>query len=132
IPDRALLGYHWCYGTWGGWPAVAMPDLEVCVRFSNGAVRRTARHVDYVHLPVLPQPDPAFFAPLRDLDIADTKVFLGIVHHTDTIDDFRRRRDLARAYLPEFGIASVCGYGRLDPGEIPDVLGIHAQDATEL
>ena len=19
VPDEALLGFHWCYGTWGGW-----------------------------------------------------------------------------------------------------------------
>ena len=37
IPDEALLGYHWCYGTWGGWPMVAMEDLSLCVRMSNEA-----------------------------------------------------------------------------------------------
>src|SRR5690606_10706873 len=26
IPDETLLGYHWCYGTWGGWPMTAMED----------------------------------------------------------------------------------------------------------
>jgi len=132
IPEGALLGYHWCYGTWGGWPAVAMPDLEVCVRFSNEAVRRASRHVDYVHMPVLQQPDAAFFAPLSDLDVGDTRVFLGLVHHDDTIEDFRRRRDLARAYLPEFGIAGVCGYGREDPVEFRDILDLHAKEAAEL
>ena len=90
------------------------------------------RHVDYVHMPVVRQPDEAFFAPLSDLDIGDTRVFLGIVHHTDTIDDFRRRRDLARKFLPEFGIASVCGYGRVDPDDVHDILDLHAEDAAEL
>ena len=132
IPDEALLGFHWCYGTWGGWPAVAMPDLAVCVRFSNEAVRRVDRRVDYVHVPVLRRPEQAFFAPLSDLDIGGTRVFLGMVHHTDSIEDFRRRRDLARRFLPEFGIASVCGYGRLDPAEVHDVLDLHASDAAEL
>jgi hypothetical protein len=132
IPEGALLGFHWCYGTWGGWPAVAMPDLEVCVRFSNEAVQRTSRHVDYVHMPVLQKPEESFFAPLADLEIRDTTVFLGMVHHTDGIDDFRRRRDLARKYLPEFGIGSVCGYGRVGPDECHDILELHAQDAAEL
>ena len=132
IPDGALLGFHWCYGTWGGWPAVAMDDLDVCVRFSNEAVRRVSRHVDYVHMPVLQEPVEAFFAPLRNLEIGDTRVFLGIVHHTDGIDDYRRRRDLARHYLPEFGIAGVCGYGRADPDEVRGILDLHAVDAAEL
>jgi hypothetical protein len=132
IPDEALLGFHWCYGTWGGWPMTAMPDLGLCVRMSNEAKRRIGRRLDWVHMPVVRQPDEGFFAPLSDLDVGDTKVFLGMVHHTDSIDDFRRRRDLARAYLPSFGIGSVCGYGRVEPELLPEILQVHAQDAGEL
>jgi hypothetical protein len=132
IPDETLLGYHWCYGTWGGWPMTAMPDLGLCVRMSNEAKQRTGRRLDYVHMPVVRQPDEAFFAPLDDLDVGDTKVFLGLVHHTDGIGDFRRRRDLARKHLDSFGIGSVCGYGRVEPELLPEILRIHAQDAEEL
>ena len=73
-----------------------------------------------------------FFAPLDGLDVGDTKVFLGIIHHTDGIDAFRRRRDLAGKHLSSFGIASVCGYGRVKPEKLPEILRIHAQDAKEL
>jgi hypothetical protein len=132
IPDEALLGFHWCYGTWGGWPAVAMKNLKLCVRMSNEVARRVNRQVDYVHMPVVRQPDEAFFAPLRDLDVGDTRVFLGMVHHTDGIDDFRRRRDLAREFLPDFGIAGVCGYGRVDPNDVRGILDLHAANAAEL
>jgi hypothetical protein len=132
IPDEALLGFHWCYGTWGGWPMAAMEDLELCVRMSNEAKRRIGRRLDYVHMPVVRQPGEAFFAPLDDLDVGDTKVFLGIVHHTDGIEDFRRRRDLARKHLPSFGIGSVCGYGRVEPEKLPEILRVHAVDAGEL
>jgi hypothetical protein len=132
IPEEAGLGFHWCYGTWGGWPAVAMKDVDLCVRLSNEAVRRVGRHVDYVHMPAVPQPDDAFFVPLTNLDIGDTKVYLGIVHHEDTMDDFRRRRDLARKHLPDFGIGSVCGYGRVDSADATEVLDLHAADASEL
>lgn len=90
------------------------------------------RRVDYVHMPVVRKPDEAFFAPLSDLDVGDARVFLGMVHHTDTIHDFRRRRDLARKHLPEFGIASVCGYGRVAPDEVQDILDLHAEDVGEL
>jgi hypothetical protein len=83
-------------------------------------------------MPVLQQPASSFFAPLGDLDVGDTRIFLGVVHHGDRIEDFRRRRDLARAYLPEFGIAGVCGYGREDPDRVRDILDLHAQDAAEL
>ena len=110
----------------------AMEDLDLCVRMSNEAKKRTGRRLDYVHMPVIRQPDEAFFAPLDDLDVGDTKVFLGIVHHTDGIEDFRRRRDLARKHLKDFGIGSVCGYGRVEPELLPEILDVHVQDAKEL
>ena len=132
IPDQTLLGIHWCFGTWGGWPMADMADLNACVRLSNEAKRRFKHRLDYVHMPVTVEPDEAFMAPLDRLDIGDTKVFLGMVHHTDDIDAFRRRRDLARKHLDSFGIGSVCGYGRLPAHELTGVLRIHAEDAAEL
>jgi hypothetical protein len=132
VPEEALLGYHWCYGTWGGWPMTAMEDLALCVRMSNEAVRRTGRRLDYVHMPVVRRPDESFFAPLDHLDIGGTKVFLGLVHHTDGIEDFRTRAELARRHLPEFGIGGVCGYGRVEPSELDHVLQVHAACAAEL
>jgi hypothetical protein len=132
IPAGALLGFHWCYGTWGGWPAVAMDDLDVCVRFSNEAVKRVTRKVDYVHMPALRAPSESFFAPLVDLDIGDTRVFLGLVHTADSSDEFKNRLALARKFLADFGIAGVCGYGREQPDAVRDILGLHARDAADL
>ncbi len=91
----------------------------------SGACRSTTqRNVSH--------PDEAFFAPLDDFDIGDTRVFLGIVHHADTIDEFRRRRDFARKHLREFGTGSVCGYGCVEPEQAKDILNLHAEDAREL
>lgn len=132
VPDEALLGYHWCYGTWGGWPMTELTDLTHCVRMSNEAVRRTPRRVDYVHMPVVKHPDEAFFAPLADLDVGDTTVYVGLVHHSDGVEGFRERVELARRHLPEFGIASVCGYGRVPREELPAILGVHRDCAAEL
>ena len=132
IPSDTLLGIHWCFGTWGGWPMADLPDLDLCVEMSNEAKRRFGRRLDYVHMPVVLEPEESFFAPLDRLDIGDTRVFLGMIHHTDGIEAFRRRRDLARKHLSSFGIGSVCGYGRLDPKQLPDVLRIHAEDVAEL
>jgi hypothetical protein len=83
-------------------------------------------------MPVAKCPTAEFFAPLADLDIGDATVFLGMVHHTDGIEEFRRRRDLARRFLPEFGVAGVCGYGRVDPDELDQVLEVHAASAAAL
>jgi hypothetical protein len=132
IPEEVLLGFHWCYGTWGGWPMTDLRDLRLCVDLSNDTVPRAGRRVDYVHMPVPVDPTPAFFAPLRDLDIGDTKVYLGLVHHEDGIAGARRRIALAREALPAFGIAAVCGYGREDPATVGDVLELHRACAAEL
>ena len=131
IPDETLLGFHWCYGTWGGWPMTAMPDLALCVRISN-ETKRDGRRFDCVHMPVVRQPAGASSPPLDDLDVGDTRVYLGMVHHTDTIEDFHRERDPARTHLALFGIGCVCGYGRVEPELLPEILRVHAQDAREL
>jgi hypothetical protein len=132
VPEEALVGYHWCYGTWGGWPMTAMQDLDLCVRLSNDTVAQAGRRVDYVHMPVTRHPDDAFFAPLKDLNVGDTRVYLGLVHHTDGTEGFRERVEGARRYLEDFGVGSVCGYGRVDPSELPTALRVHAACAGAL
>src|SRR5262249_50691487 len=52
VPSEVRLGIHLCYGTWGGWPMVAMKDLRLCVDLANVIVAATDRHLDYVHMPV--------------------------------------------------------------------------------
>ncbi len=121
VPAEVGLGYHFCYGTSRGWPNTTSPDMKVSVRLANECVKAARRHVDYVHIPVLPESDDAFFAPLKDLDIGDTRVYLGLVVH-DGIDAFKRRAAAAARYLPDFGIASYCGWGRVDPARIADHL----------
>lgn len=126
VPEGALLGYHFCFGTWGGWPKSIAPDIGICVRLANEAVRRAGRRVDYVHMPVMPDATDAFFAPLTDLDIGDTRSFMGIVLH-DGLDAFERRARAAHRYLPQFGIASYCGWGREDPSDLPGIFeNLHA------
>jgi hypothetical protein len=109
-----------------------MPDLGLCVRMSNGAKRRTRRRLDYVHMPVVRHPGEDFFQPLDGLDIGDTYVYLGLIHHSDGVEGFRQRMNLARRHLPEFGIGSVCGYGRVQASELPQILQVHKACAGEL
>jgi hypothetical protein len=132
VPEEVPVGYHWCYGTWGGWPMTAMEDLGLCVRLSNETVAAASRQIDYVHMPVVRHPGPGFFAPLDDLDIGATRVYLGLIHHTDGVDGNHARIAAAREHLDDFGIGSVCGYGRVDPDELPLVLDVHAACARDL
>ena len=102
------------------------------MRLSNETVADAGRQVDYVHMPVVRHPGPGFLAPLDDLDIGDAKVHLGRIHHTDGVDGDHERIGAAREHLADFGIGSVCGYGRVDPAELPVVLDVHASCAREM
>ena len=132
VPEGARLGFHWCYGTWGGWPMKDMADLGLCVRMTKEALRGNSHRVDYVHMPALKQPRPDFFAPLAELDGDDLAVYLGIIHHTDGVEGFIDRMEMARRYRDRFGISSVCGYGRVPQEELPHVLAVHRDCAAAL
>jgi hypothetical protein len=124
IPERVELGYHFCFGTLGGWPRFAPADLSATVRLANATIEASGRRVDWVHIPVLPDVKESFFAPLEDLRPRGARVYLGVIHH---MDGFKERIALARKYLPEFGLAAYCGFGRIPPADMPAVLNEHLQ-----
>jgi hypothetical protein len=124
IPQDVWLGYHFCFGTLGGWPRFAPDDLSETVNLANAFVEASGRRVDWVHIPVLDRTDDAFFAPLAKLKPNGARVYLGVIHHMDT---FRQRVATARKYLPEFGVAAYCGLGRTPPSEVQRILQEHVQ-----
>ncbi len=122
IPPGVALGYHACFGTLGGWPTVAPDTLANQVRFLNDAVARSARPVDFVHLPMLNRSDDAYAAALADLAVGDSAVYLGLIHN---MDSFAERLARARAHLDAFGIAAPCGFGRISAAELDAVMRDH-------
>jgi hypothetical protein len=119
IPQEILVGYHLCYGTFPEWPMYEARDYGVLVRMANEAVAESGRPVDWLHMAgprYLRSEDERFFAPLTDLDVGDTRVFLGIVLPLDGIPGLRRRATTAAKYLDDFGVAMYCGFGR-QPGQ---------------
>ena len=50
---------------------------------------------------------------------------------TTSPDDYRRRIAEAQKYIPGFGIAGPCGYGRLDAAIVPSLMKEHVM-AMEL
>jgi hypothetical protein len=119
IPEEVLVGYHLCYGTFPEWPMYEARDYGVLVQMANFAVAESGRPVDWLHMAgprYLRSEDERFFEPLRDLDVGDTRVFLGIVLPIDGIPGVRRRHATASKYLDDFGVAMYCGFGR-QPGE---------------
>jgi hypothetical protein len=119
IPEEVLVGYHLCYGTFPEWPMYEARDYGVLVRMANYAVAESGRTVDWLHMAgprYLRSEEERFFAPLRDLDVGDTRVFLGIVLPVDGVPGVLRRHTTAKKFLDEFGVAMYCGFGR-QPGK---------------
>ena len=94
-------------------------DMGVMVRMANHAIAEAERPVDWLHMAgprYLRSEDERYFAPLRDLDVGEARVFLGIVLPLDGIPGVKRRHATASKYLDDFGVAMYCGFGR-QPGQ---------------
>ena len=128
IPADVALGYHFCFGTLGGWPRFRPDDLGQAVKLANAFVAASGRRVDWIHLPVLDAGDEAFFAPLAELRPQGARVYLGAIHN---MAGFEQRIGIAHKYLSEFGLGAYCGFGRLPVSELPHVLADHLK-AVEL
>lgn len=126
IPAEAMLGYHLCYGTLGGWPMRHGKDLSVQTKCVEMMLRRSGRAVDFVHLPIIDHAPEEYYAPLAELRRGDTKVYLGVVHDIADREDYRRKLALAGRYLGDFGVAAPCGLGREAMGQVPQLLHDHA------
>jgi hypothetical protein len=119
IPAEVALGYHTCFGTLNGWPSRQPKDLTGSVLLINAGVAASRRSVEFVHIPTLGSSGEAFFKPLSGLRADGARVYLGLIHH---LNGFRVREQMetARKYLPDFGIAAPCGFGRapVRPGRL--------------
>jgi hypothetical protein len=114
IPEKTLVGYHLCYGTFP-WPMYEPRDLSLLVRMANYAVANSGRAVDWLHMagPRSPRSEnDRYFRPLDDLHAGDARVFLGIVLRLDGVQGLQRRHRTASAHLDDFGVAMYCGFGR--------------------
>ena len=128
LPAEAALGFHFCFGTFGGWPAFAPADLGRAVELINASVAAAGRRIDWIHVPTLDRADEAFYAPLARLEPGDARIYLGMIHSMHTL---RERLAVARKFLPSFGLAAYCGFGRTPPEQLPQLLEDHLQ-ALEL
>jgi hypothetical protein len=133
IPDDVELGFHLCYGDFGGKHFFDPVTARRLVDISN-AVASTVRHqLAYIHLPVpLPRATDEFFAPMRDFKLApETEIYLGLIHAADGVEGARKRIELARKYVPRFGVATECGFARArKPDVVQRLLAIHT-DVTK-
>ena len=74
-----------------------------------------------------------YFAPLTGLKLGPgTELCLGLVHYTDGLDGSKKRLATAKKFVSDFLIATECGFGRRDPGSIPELLRLHREMADLL
>jgi hypothetical protein len=122
IPRDVTVGYHFCFGTLGGWPRFQPYDLGQVVKLANAFVTASGRPVDWIHIPVLDRSDDAFYAPLQGLSPQGARVYLGAIHN---MPQFKERIATARKFLPDFGLGAYCGFGRQPPSELRQILKDH-------
>ena len=134
IPAGAELGFHFCYGDYLGEHFKEPNDLGVCVQLANAVVKRLDHHCDFIHMPVPGlSADPSFYAPLNDLMLGDTELYLGLVHFKDGLEGTQSRIAAARQAIPKdwrFGVSTECGMGRFPTEQVDKLLSIHADADT--
>ena len=131
LPETVELGYHLCYGDFGHRHVIEPTDTALMVGLANALSRRVKRSIQWIHMPVpRERTDAAYFAPLRELHLRpETRLYLGLIHHSDGLDGARARIAAAEQTFAEFGIATECGMGRRDPATMSSLLKLHAEVA---
>jgi hypothetical protein len=134
VPRTIELGYHLCYGSFGGRHFVEPKDGHAMVELTNALLGRIQRDVQWVHMPVpLERHDDAYYAPLASLRLdASTTLYLGLLHDQDGVDGTLRRVRAAERYVRDFGIATECGFGRRPPDTLERLLQVHEEVMLEL
>ncbi|MGH7962691.1 MAG: hypothetical protein ACRERD_12835 [Candidatus Binatia bacterium] len=136
IPEDVWLGLHLCYGSLEHKPgettdsgyACEIKDLNVSVNMANAGAKATGRSVQFVHMPVQFSNGfkESFYEPLKRLNIGGAHPYLGLIHLHDGVDGALKRIAVAKKYLPVFGVATPCGWGRRPLNEkIEDLLQLH-------
>jgi hypothetical protein len=135
IPHDVELGFHLCYGDYDGKHFIEPIDATKMTELANVIVRSVPHATNWIHLPVpIDRTDDAFYAPLKDLKLAQgTELYLGLVHAHDGVAGTLRRIAAAKRHVTQFGIASECGISRgRDPGVAMKFIDTYADAAATL
>jgi hypothetical protein len=140
VPNDVELGYHLCYGDrktnegTRGIHFVQPRDARVLVDVLNRLFAVVKHQIAWVHIPVpVDRTDGTYYVPLAGLCLpAGTQLFLGLVHDQDGVQGTLARIAVARGFVPDFGIAMECGFGRRPPESIPALLDVHREVCDRL
>jgi hypothetical protein len=129
LSENIELGYHFCYGSFGGRHFVEPADTGAMVRLANALSSGSARPIGFIHMPVpAERSDDAYFAPLADLRLQPGCVlYLGLIHDSDGVAGTQGRIAAAEKFVASFGIATECGFGRRPPESVASLIDLHLQ-----
>jgi hypothetical protein len=127
VPEDVEMGLHLCYGDFGHAHFVQPADSGRLVELANSASAAVSRSLQWVHMPVpVDRFDSAYYEPLGSLQLQDeTELYLGLVHHRDGLEGAQRRITAARRFVPRFGVATECGFGRRAHKTVHPLLELH-------
>jgi hypothetical protein len=134
VPPGVEVGYHLCYGDVEEHHFVEPADATMLAEVAAGLFESSPRAIDWLHLPVpIERDDAAYFEPFgRVRWPKTTDIYLGLLHHEDGSAGALRRAAMAAEYVPTFGVATECGFGRGPRERTPSLLDLHAEVAEAL
>lgn len=134
VPKDVEMGMHFCYGDFGAKHMIEPRDAGKMVEVANALASGIDRPLAYLHMPVpVARADDDYFRPLGALKLsAQTKLYLGLIHAADGVEGTRKRIEVARKFVRDFGIATECGISRARrPELVRRLLELHAQTTCE-
>jgi hypothetical protein len=134
VPAGVELGFHLCYGSYGGRHFIEPHTMAAQVELSNALVDGLKRQLDFMHMPVpIERDDDGYFAPLAKLKRpAGMKLYLGLIHESDGVAGTLRRFETASRHTRNFGVSTECGFGRMSAEAMPGMLATHEQVMRKL
>ena len=127
VPTDVELGFHVCLGHGEQTERHVPTDMASMVELANALAATLDRPLNWVHMP-LPreQTNTRYVQPLDGLRLhAETELYLGALHPGELPDNARARIDVANEVALDFGIATPCGWGRLPPRVVDELVAAH-------
>lgn len=120
------VGLHLCYGDMGHRHFFEPKDVARLVDIANTVKAQAKRDITFLHMPVpKDRTDSEYSAPLKELELGTTELYLGVVHYND-LEGTKRRIAAAHAAVEKFGVATECGMGRTPADQLDSILEISA------
>jgi len=120
------VGLHLCYGDIGHRHFFEPKDMARLVDIAKTVKAQAKRDITFLHMPVpKDRTDSEYFAPLKELELGPTELYLGVVHYND-LEGTKRRIAAAHTATAKFGVATECGMGRTPADQLDSILEISA------